>query len=135
MLQLQHIRAQKDAFVKALKKRNLDAAPLLDEVIALDEKRRATQTELDNTLAEANKLSKEIGMLFKSGKVDEANSLKSKTATLKEGSKELQDQLSATAQKLTEALYQIPNIPNDIVPAVLRMKTMKKYLRKVKFQP
>ena len=117
MLQLQQIRAHKDAFVKALKKRNLDAAPLLDEVIALDEKRRATQTELDNTLAEANKLSKEIGMLFKSGKVDEANSLKSKTATLKEGSKELQDQLSATAQKLKEALYQIPNIPNDIVPS------------------
>ena len=46
------------------------------QIIALDEKRRKTQAELDNTLAESNKLSKEIGMLYKSGKVEEANAKK-----------------------------------------------------------
>lgn len=117
MLQLHKIREQKDAYVEALKKRNLDAAPLLDQVLELDEKRRATQTELDNTLAESNKLSKEIGMLFKSGKAAEANELKAKTGDLKEASKQLGDDLNTIAAELQEVLYQIPNIPNELVPA------------------
>lgn len=117
MLQLQKIREEKDAYINALKKRNIDAKPLFDEIIALDEKRRATQTELDNTLAESNKLSKEIGMLFKSGKAAEANELKVKTGDLKETSKRLGDDLNEVAEKLQQQLYQIPNIPHDSVPA------------------
>ena len=65
MLEVAQIRLHKDAFAKALTKRNLDALPLLDKVLVLDEKRRATQTQLDNTLAESNTISKEIGQLFK----------------------------------------------------------------------
>ena len=68
MLQLQAIRENTASLITALKKRNIDAAPLVDNIIQLDEKRRALQTKLDNTLAESNKLSKEIGMLFKSGR-------------------------------------------------------------------
>ncbi|GGG41618.1 serine--tRNA ligase [Croceivirga lutea] len=117
MLQLQHIRAQKEAFIAALKKRNIDAEPLLNQVLDLDEKRRATQTELDSTLAESNKLSKEIGMLYKSGKAAEANELKAKTAELKESSKKLGEDLNTLATELQEVLYQIPNIPNALVPA------------------
>lgn len=117
MLQLQKIREEKDAYINALKKRNIDAKPLFDEIIALDEKRRATQTELDNTLAESNKLSKEIGMLFKSGKATEANELKVKTGDLKEASKRLGDDLNEVAEKLQQQLYQIPNIPHESVPS------------------
>lgn len=117
MLQLQHIRAQKETFVAALKKRNIDAEPLLNQVLDLDEKRRATQTELDSTLAESNKLSKEIGMLYKTGKAVEANELKAKTAELKESSKKLGEDLNTLATELQEVLYQIPNIPNALVPA------------------
>lgn len=117
MLQLQHIRAQKETFVAALKKRNIDAEPLLNQVLDLDEKRRATQTELDSTLAESNKLSKEIGMLYKTGKAAEANELKAKTAELKESSKKLGEDLNTLATELQEVLYQIPNIPNALVPA------------------
>lgn len=117
MLQLQAIRENTAGIVTALKKRNIDAAPLLDNIIQLDEKRRALQTKLDNTLAESNKLSKEIGMLFKSGKAQEANGLKEQTATLKEDSKQLSEELATAADELQTLLYQIPNVPHESVPA------------------
>ncbi|WP_273565413.1 serine--tRNA ligase [Maribacter halichondriae] len=117
MLQLQAIRDTKNEIITALKKRNIDAAPLIEGVIELDEKRRATQTQLDNVLAESNKLSKEIGELFKSGKAQEANTLKEKTGALKEESKQLGEVLNSTAEELQNVLYQIPNVPNDLVPA------------------
>ena len=117
MLQLQAIREEKDNIISALKKRNVDAAPLLENVLRLDEKRRNTQTQLDNILAESNKLSKEIGMLFKSGKAQEARILKEKTGSLKEDSKKLGDALNAAANELQTLLYQIPNVPNNLVPA------------------
>lgn len=117
MLQLQNIREHKEDYITALAKRNIDAAPLFEQVLQLDEKRRATQTELDNTLAESNLLSKEIGQLFKSGKADEANIMKAKTSELKESSKTLSETLNSVAQDLQQMLYQIPNIPNELVPA------------------
>ncbi|MDT0605854.1 serine--tRNA ligase [Croceitalea rosinachiae] len=116
MLQLHRIREEKENFIKALKKRKFDAGPLFNEIIVLDEKRRTIQTELDNTLAESNKLSKEIGMLFKSGKAAEANELKAKTGNLKEASKKLGEDLNEASEKLQQLLYQIPNIPHDSVP-------------------
>jgi len=117
MLQLQALRTNKDQIAKALKKRNFDAELHLDKVLNLDEKRRALQTDLDNTLAEGNKLSKEIGLLFKSGKAEEANQIKQKTTQLKEDSKRLTEELNAVADELEEALYQIPNVPHESVPA------------------
>jgi len=117
MLQLQAIREKKEAIIKALKKRNIDATPLLENIIKLDEKRRTIQTKLDNTLAEGNRLSKEIGELFKTGQVQLANTLKEKTGDLKELSKALGEDLSATAEELQAILYQIPNVPKDSVPA------------------
>ncbi len=117
MLQLQIIRENKENIIVALKKRNIDAEPVLSAILDLDEKRRSIQTELDSTLAESNKLSKEIGMLFKSGKAQEANVLKEQTAGLKEAAKQLGEDLNATAAALQEQLYQIPNIPHESVPA------------------
>ena len=117
MLQLQVLRTNRDQIAKALKKRNFDAEFHLDKVLSLDEKRRALQTDLDNKLAEGNKLSKEIGILFKSGKAAEANQIKQKTTQLKEDSKRLTEELNAVAFELEEALYQIPNVPNESVPA------------------
>lgn len=117
MLQLQVIREKKSQIIDALRKRNLDISSLIDEVINLDEKRRATQTQLDNTLAESNKISKEIGLLFKSGKAAEANIVKEKTVLLKETSKNLGEELNSIASELQNLLYQIPNVPHKDVPA------------------
>jgi seryl-tRNA synthetase len=116
MLQLQAIRENKNGIIEALKKRNIDAAPLVEEVLTLDEKRRELQTKLDTILAESNTLSKDIGELFKTGKAQEANVLKDKTVHLKEVSKELAEALNTTAAALQQKLYLLPNTPHSSVP-------------------
>ena len=116
MLQVAFIRENRDDVIKRLTKRNLDASQMIDDVISLDEERRQLQTQLDNTLAESNSLSKEIGNLYKSGKAAEANELKEKTTLLKERSKSLGEQLNAKADSLNDLLYKIPNVPHESVP-------------------
>ncbi len=116
MLELQRIREQKDDIIERLKIRNLDVSEQINKVIDLDELRRKTQRELDDTLAESNKLSKEIGMLFKQGKQEEANQIKSKTADLKERSKQLKEEEAKIQEQIKEILYQIPNVPHPSVP-------------------
>jgi seryl-tRNA synthetase len=116
MLQVHVIRDHQEAYAKALKKRGVDATTILNQVLEADENRRATQTKLDEILAELNSLSKEIGALFKSGNVAEAAVLKEKTSTLKEASKTLDEQLKNVSEALQSLLYTIPNIPNKLVP-------------------
>ncbi len=116
MLEVQRIREQYDEVLAGLQKRNMDARPLLDRVLQLDERRRQTKTLLDQTLAHLNKLSKEIGQLYKSGEVKKAELFKAKTSELKEESKKLSEQLQRTEEQLLEILYQIPNVPHPSVP-------------------
>ena len=116
MLQLNTIREEKDRVLSGLKKRNFKELSLIDDIIALDEKRRSTQLSLDETLAKSNNLSKEIGSLFKAGETDKANTLKEQTATLKEDIKTLTDTLNTTVEELNDLLYRVPNIPNELVP-------------------
>jgi seryl-tRNA synthetase len=117
MLQVQFIKENTELIVEGLKKRNFDAAPILKEVIALDDKRRSTQVLFDNTQAESNKLSKEIGMLFKSGETQKANLLKEKTVQLKEKTKALTEVVNEVQKALNDLLYTIPNVPHKLVKA------------------
>ncbi len=115
MLQLQYIRDHQEAIIEALDKRTIDAKPMLDRVLELDSNRRKTQTELDESSARMNQLSKEIGGLYKSGKAAEAEALKEETASLKQQIKELTDQLNDFVDSLNNELYQIPNVPHQSV--------------------
>lgn len=117
MLQVTDIRDHKETMIAALAKRGIDATQVLEDVLQADETRRNTQTKLDETLAQSNTYSKEIGKLFQSGETQKANLLKEKTGQLKEASKELSEQLTAASEKLQELLYTLPNIPNELVPA------------------
>ncbi len=118
MLKVDFIRENKEVVLQGLAVRNFaDAENIIDQVIEKDALRRSTQSELDNILAESNKLSKEIGILFKAGEVQKANLVKAKTGQLKEQSKELVEKLSNFESELNDLLYQIPNIPNKLVPA------------------
>ncbi|WP_299834289.1 serine--tRNA ligase [uncultured Tenacibaculum sp.] len=118
MLQVQFIRDNKDVVLAGLVKRNFaNAETIINDVLQLDETRRSTQVSLDNVLADSNKLSKEIGSLFKSGEVQKANLLKEKTSQLKESGKELTEQLNNVTAKLQDLLYQIPNVPHASVVA------------------
>ena len=90
MLTIKQIRDERDVTVARLAKKGVDAAPIIDKIIALDDRRKAIQQQLDGNLSEQNKIAKEIGGLFKSGKADEANALKEKVAGLKEQVESLQ---------------------------------------------
>jgi seryl-tRNA synthetase len=117
MLQVAYIRENKEKVLAGLTKRNKDFSAQIDEILILDEKRRKTQNELDNLNAEANKIAKEIGDLFKAGKKDEADGLKARTATIKENTKSLEAELTTIEDAQKQLLYQVPNVPFETVAA------------------
>ena len=116
MLQINFIRENKEEVIARLAKKNFEATTIVELVVELDEKRRNTQVELDNLLAESNKLSKDIGELMKSGEKAKAEILKEKTIQIREKSKELNEAINTIASQLQEELYKLPNLPADIVP-------------------
>jgi seryl-tRNA synthetase len=116
MLQVAVLRERREEMIQRLNKRNIDAVALVDRVLDLDEKRRATQVTLDDLKAEQNRISKEVGQLMKSGQRQEAEQLKSKTVALKEQDKQLSEQLDQLSKELAEELYKIPNAPATLVP-------------------
>lgn len=116
MLQVSYIRENSEDIIKRMAVRNIDATSMVNDVLAYDEKRRELQTTLDASKAEMNTLSKEIGLLFKSGQAEKANALKEKTSELKETIKTVEQELNDKADALNELLYKIPNVPNPIVP-------------------
>ena len=117
MLELQFIRDHKNLLVEGLGKRGFDAAEYVDQIIELDQKRRSQQTTLDQQLARANTLAKEIGSSFKKGETDKANALKEESTALKEQTKALQEALQNTTDQLFELRMQVPNLPHTSVPA------------------
>jgi seryl-tRNA synthetase len=116
MLLVPYIRENTQLVIDRLAVRNFEAASLVDEVLKLDDDRKHIQAEMDEVLAKSNRLSKEIGELFRSGKKDEANALKEETKELKESSHEMKDKLSQVENQLREVLLQIPNVPHQSVP-------------------
>ncbi|MEQ9262311.1 MAG: serine--tRNA ligase [Owenweeksia sp.] len=115
MLELSYLREHKEEAVQRLAKRKLKAQTTVEDILRLDEQRRANQSELDAVLAESNSISKEIGQLFKQGKAQEANALKEKTAELKEKSKELQYEQEQVKHSLENLLVTLPNTPHNRV--------------------
>jgi seryl-tRNA synthetase len=116
MLQIHFIRENKEKVITSLAKKNFDATAIVELVVELDEKRRNTQVELDNFLAESNKLSKDIGEMMKNGEKAKAEILKEKTTQIRENSKQLNESLNAISSQLQDELYKLPNLPAEIVP-------------------
>jgi seryl-tRNA synthetase len=116
MLQIHFIRENKEEVITRLAKKNFDATAVVELVVELDEKRRNTQVELDNLLAESNKLSKDIGEMMKNGEKAKAEILKEKTTQIRENSKQLNESLQAITNQLQDELYKLPNLPAEIVP-------------------
>lgn len=116
MLTIKQIKEDKEAVVRKLAKKGFDAAAIIDEVLALDDKRKTAQQTLDNTLAEQNALAKEIGGLMKSGNKEEAEVKRARVAELKSIGKELDEEKTAAESTLRNLLLTIPNLPADIVP-------------------
>lgn len=117
MLTLKLITEQYDRVISGLEKKHFKGAKeAIDNVLAVDKKRRETQQQADALLAEQKKAAAEIGKLMKAGDKAAADAAKAKVAQLKEQSKQLESQNEQAAQELIDLLCQIPNIPYDEVP-------------------
>lgn len=118
MLQVATVREQTDKIIAGLAKRNFkDAKALINQVLENDQLRRDTQKVLDELKAKSNTDSKKIGELMKSGKQDEAASLRASVAADKDKVKALEAELDTYEKKQLELLYKIPNAPHENVPA------------------
>jgi len=117
MLQLQYIKEHRDECIQRLMIKHVpDVEQRIDEIIALDEQRRTLQKKGDDVKAEQNAIAKEVGLLFKQGKRDEAEQKKSLTADLKAQEKQLSEQAAAVEQELNAKLLSLPNAPHLSVP-------------------
>lgn len=117
MLTIKQITDDKEAVIAGLKKKHFEnAEQVINEVIQLNDERRNAQSQLDELLAEVNRLSKSIGSLMKDGNKEEANKIRSTVTTIKEDCKTLEDSMKNASDQLQQLLYDIPNIPYAIVP-------------------
>ena len=116
MLTLKYITENPQEVIARLAKKQFRAEELISRVIELDTQRKQTQTAADQALAQSNALSKEIGLLFKQGKTDEATAAKEQTTELKKTIQDLTELQASLEQQLTDLLVQIPNVPHLSVP-------------------
>ena len=116
MLQLNYIRDNRNHVVERLAVKKFHHVELIDHIIALDETRRKVQNQSDSIAAEANSSAKKIGELMRQGNKEEAEQIKSQSATYKEQLRALGDELEKIEQELNEKLLQLPNLPAAEVP-------------------
>ncbi|MDR2627625.1 MAG: serine--tRNA ligase [Dysgonamonadaceae bacterium] len=116
MLTTKIITDNPEEVIVRLAKKHFDAEEIIGKVIDIDKKRKNTQTALDTNLAEINTLSRSIGQWMKEGKTADGDAARAKVSAMKEGNKQLEADLKAAEQTLTDLLCLIPNLPADQVP-------------------
>ena len=116
MLTLKQIRDNKEEAILRLKKKGVEAAPIIEKIEELDDKRKALQAELDNCLAQQNQAAKQIGALMGKGEKEAAEAKKQEVAALKSRSNELKEESDKVAEELQNEIVKLPNFPADIVP-------------------
>lgn len=117
MLEITRIRTEKEAIIEGLKKRHFDAAPIINELLIKDESWRKGKAELDSILSEMNTYAKNIGLLMKEGKKDEAEVTKTAVAGLKSREVSLKEEVDQLENEILQLMYQLPNVPNELVKA------------------
>lgn len=116
MLSLKFIQDNPELVVEKLKRKNFDASEIVSTIIDLYTQKNKLQGDADDAKAEMNKISKEIGLLFREGKAEEANVAKARTSEIKENIKQFDTDFAAIEEKVSELLVQLPNLPHDSVP-------------------
>ena len=116
MINLNFLRENTDAVLTALKVKNFDASDYIQTILSVDRQRREAQKNLDDNLAEQNRIAKQIGMFFKEGRQAEANELKERTSELKTTAKEMEAALSEYEKTIENTLVLLPNLPHSSVP-------------------
>lgn len=116
MLTVKYLEENKENAMRLLSKKHFQADKLIEEILETDKKRKQTQNLLDNAQGEMNSISREIGILFKQGKTEEANRLREKTSSLKNDIATYSRQLEESEESLYNLLILFPNIPDESVP-------------------
>ena len=114
MLDIRLIREDPDRVKRAMKTRNKDMDAVVDEIIAIDQKRRELASKRDGLKAEQNNASKMIPQIKKSG--GDISEIMQKMNKVKEAIKADEDELNALEAKQRQLLLEIPNIPSDTTP-------------------
>lgn len=117
MLEIQRLRSDREGVLEGLKKRNIDATDTVNTILEKDQNWRSKKTELEAVSAELNKISKLVGELFQQGKHQEANEAKNQTTSLKSQEAELKSSVQTIEDEITQLMYLLPNVPNELVPA------------------
>lgn len=116
MLTIKQITEQKDEIIRKLARKHFDATEVLNQVIAVNDKRKSAQNQLDANLAKLNQISKSIGMLMKEGKKEEAETARLQVAGMKDANKLLEEEMKVAEAEIVRLLCTVPNIPSDEVP-------------------
>ncbi len=116
MLSIQLIRTQPDFVKTQLQIKNFIDLHLIDDILSIDEQRRALMTQTELAQARLNELSKQIGELLKSGNTTEAESAKAQTNDLKKSIATQQDSLQNIEKLQEEVVLRLPNLPHHSVP-------------------
>lgn len=116
MLNLKFIQDNPELVVEKLKRRNFDAEKVVESITELYRKKNKLQGQADQAKSEMNRISKEIGILFREGKKEEANAAKERTSELKDNIKQFDQQFTEIERMVTDLLVQLPNLPHDSVP-------------------
>jgi seryl-tRNA synthetase len=116
MLTLQLINQDPEEVIRRLAVKQFDGREPIMRIVDLDKQRRALQKQRDDNAAVLNKMAAQIGALMKQGNRDEAETVKAQVADLKTANKEIDDNLTAAQDEITEILLSIPNVPYSGVP-------------------
>lgn len=117
MIDIKFLRENPDVVRENIKKKFQDAKlPLVDEVIALDVEKRATQQKADGLRASRNKLSKQIGALMGQGKREEAEQVKAQVKAQSDELLEAEAKEKELDERILKIMMTIPNIIDASVP-------------------
>ena len=117
MIDIKLIRENADIVKENIRKKFQDEKlVIVDQIKELDIKAREAQTEGDNLKALKNKLSKDIGLLMRDKKIDEANKIKEEVANISDRIALIDKELPIMQEEIRNKMMIIPNIIDSSVP-------------------
>jgi seryl-tRNA synthetase len=116
MLNLKFIQDYPEVVVEKLKKKNFDATEIVGSIVELYRQKNEAQQKAEQARTGMNRISREIGNLFREGRKEDADSARTRTSELKETIRQLDDRFSEIEKKVAELQILLPNLPHTSVP-------------------
>ncbi|MDO7609397.1 MAG: serine--tRNA ligase [Crocinitomicaceae bacterium] len=117
MIEIQRIKENRAEVIAGLKKRGLDSEKDIEKILIVDQQWRDAKTELQETSANLNTISKEVGKLFGSGERNQAEALKTQSVELKKQEVTQKARVEELQVQLSKAIMALPNILRPEVPS------------------